>query len=130
MSLRDYENDMSLIRDVLTSVKYATKLVQLSQREEVILTIDLDDVSKVDPLLTEAIVDNTRRYVQLFCRVIDSLLPDYKLQEVPQKDSLDVFIEHRLLAEQRRRQDLGITSEEFVSKYPLELMRRYEVIMS
>ncbi len=130
MSFRDYESDESLIRQILSDTKYAQKLVQLSHREEVVLVVDLDDVHKWDPLLAIAVKDNTRRYVELFSQVVDSLLPEYRIQEVPQKDSLDVFIEHRLLAQQRRRQEEAIhSSEELVSKYPKELMRRFEVLI-
>ena len=130
MAVRDYEEDMHLIRQILSSGNYANKLVQVSHREEVQFVVDLEDVAKVDQTLCEAIRDNTRRYGQLFSRVIDAMLPDYKLQEVPQKDALDVFIEHRLLAEQRKRQEEGIAPNEFVSHYPPELMRRYEVFIS
>ena len=129
MALRDYESDIVLIRQVITSGNYAQKLVDVAHREEVQFVVDLDDVYKVDPSLCEAIKENTRRYVQLFSRTIDSLLPNYKLQEVPQKDSLDVFIEHRLLAEQRKRNEEGVTSDQFVTNYPPELMRRFEVII-
>jgi hypothetical protein len=128
MSIRDYETDMTLIRQLLTSGTYAKKLMEVSHREEVEFVVDMDDVHRTDPSLCLAIKDNTRRYVQLFSRVIDALLPDYKTaSEVPQKDTLDVFIEHRLLAEQRKRTD--DSNEQFVSKYPPELMRRFEVCL-
>lgn len=130
MALRDYENDMNLIHQVITAGHYAQKLMDVSHREEVQFVVDLDDVFKVDPSLCEAIKENTRRYVQLFSRVIDSQLPNYKLHEVPQKDSLDVFIEHRLLVEQRKRTEEGVSTEQFVSNYPSELMRRFEVIIN
>ena len=129
MALRDYENDFQLIRTIITSGNYAQKLVDVSHREEVQFVVDLDDVFKTDASLCEAIKENTRRYVQIFSRVIDSLLPNYKLQDVPQKDALDVFIEHRLLAEQRKRTEEGVPTEQYVSHYPPELMRRFEVII-
>ncbi|XP_054153446.1 DNA replication licensing factor mcm7-A-like [Oppia nitens] len=127
MSVRDYDNDMTLIRQIVSSGRYAKKLVAVAHREEVEFVVDLDDVHKHDPSLCLAIKDNTRRYVQLFSRAIDQLLPDYKLQDVPHKDSLDVFIDHRLLVEQRKRTEEGLNADEFVSRYPPELMRRYEL---
>ena len=56
--------------------------VSLAHREQVALTVDLDDVSNHDPDLCDAIVENTRRYVGLFADVIHELLPSYKQKEV------------------------------------------------
>ena len=62
--------------------KYGQQLVRLAHREQVALTIDMDDVSDHDPELAEAIIENTRRYVQLFAEVVQEMLPDYKEREV------------------------------------------------
>jgi len=44
--------------------------------------IDLDDVYNQDPDLAEAIVENSRRYMNLFADVIQELLPEYREREV------------------------------------------------
>jgi len=56
--------------------------VSIAHREQVALTVDLDDVSNHDPDLCDAAVENTRRYVGLFADVIHELLPSYKQKEV------------------------------------------------
>jgi len=56
--------------------------VTLAHREQVALTVDLDDVSNHDPDLGDAVVENTRRYVGLFADVIHELLPSYKQKDV------------------------------------------------
>ena len=56
--------------------------MSIAHREQVAVTIDLDDVSEHDPELAEAIIENTRRYIQLFADAVHDLLPDYRQKEV------------------------------------------------
>ena len=56
--------------------------MKLAHREQVALTIDLDDVQEHDPSLEEAIKENTRRYIHLFSDVVQDMLPDYREKEV------------------------------------------------
>ena len=106
----DYEADKQKLREFLTGFttvddqgrkkfKYAEQLTALAHREQVSLHIDLDDVAEQDEDLAEAIRENTRRYNMLAAEVIESLLPDYKERDVPARDALDVFIQHRHLLE-------------------------------
>ena len=88
------------------------------------LEIDLDDVAEHDPDLAEAIVENARRYIQLFADVVQEMLPNYKERDIVQKDSLDVYIEHRQLMEQRLHPDGNEVTRDVQNKYPPELMRR------
>ncbi|KAL4220076.1 Mcm2-7 hexameric complex component [Mactra antiquata] len=106
---------------------YGQQLVQIAHREQVGLTIDLDDVYDHDPDLAEAIVENTRRYASIFAEVVQELLPDYREREVIHKDALDVYIEHRLLLEQRNHPEGTDITRDPRNKYPAELMRRFEV---
>lgn len=46
------------------------------------LTIDIEDVTEHDPDLAQAMVENTRRYINLFADAVQELLPDYKEKEV------------------------------------------------
>lgn len=70
--------------------------------------------------LVEAIIQNTRRYSNLFSEVILELLPQYKERTVVAKDSLDVYIEHRLLMGMRNPNDI----REAKNRFPPELMKR------
>ncbi|NWI18151.1 MCM7 factor, partial [Crypturellus soui] len=76
----------------------------LAHREQVALVVALDDVAEDEPELAEAASDNARRYGRLFADAVHELLPRYREREVTRKDALDVYIEHRLLLEQRGRE--------------------------
>ncbi|NXQ56653.1 MCM7 factor, partial [Anthoscopus minutus] len=70
---------------------YRERLTALARREQVALWVALDDVAEDDPELAEAVVENVRRYSRVFS---DAAQP---------RDPLDVYLEHRLLLEQRGR---------------------------
>ncbi|KAM9513719.1 DNA replication licensing factor MCM7 [Salvelinus alpinus] len=105
--------------------KYGAQLVALSHREQVALQVDLDDVAEEDPELVESICENAKRYMGLFADAVHELLPEYREREVVAKDSLDVYIEHRLMMEQRGH-DTADTRDPR-NQYPAELMRRFEL---
>lgn len=67
-------------------------------------------------------MQNTRRYTNLFSEVILELLPQYKERAVVAKDSLDVYIEHRLLMESRLRNPNE--ARDARNHFPTELMKR------
>ncbi|NXY91606.1 MCM7 factor, partial [Alcedo cyanopectus] len=79
----------------------------LSHRERVALYVSLDDVAEDEPELAEAVAENGRRYGRVFAEAVQELLPLYREREVTHKDALDVYIEHRLLLEQRGRDGGG-----------------------
>lgn len=89
---------------------------------QVELNIELDDLHEFNESLVEAILQNTRRYSNLFSEVVLELLPQYKERTVVAKDSLDVYIEHRLLMDSRSRPNNEIRDAR--NKFPPELMKR------
>ena len=123
----DYAHDIEVIRQIVVQSKYSNKLVSIAHREQTEIIFELDDVALIDKQLANSITENTKRYVTLFSTVLDELLPNYRLKDVVAKDPLDVFIEHRLLAEQRTYGDVNGEINAIQSKYPPELMRRYDV---
>ena len=54
----------------------------MAQREQVSLIIDLNDLATQDQDLCDAVVENSKRYAQLFADVVQDILPDYKEKEV------------------------------------------------
>ncbi|XP_045200836.2 DNA replication licensing factor mcm7-like [Mercenaria mercenaria] len=106
---------------------YGQQLVKLAHREQVGLWIDLDDIYDHDPDLADAITENARRYTSLFADIVQDILPDYREREVIHKDALDVYIEHRLLLEQRNHPEGAELTRDPRNKYPAELMRRFEI---
>lgn len=133
---RDYDSDKEVIKSFLTEFykedngkkifTYAKQMTNIVHREQVGMTIDLDDLAEQNHDLAEAVQGNTRRYVRLFSDAIFELLPSYKEREVIHKDPLDIYIEHRLLMQQRRR---GNPSEirDARNTIPTELIKRFEV---
>lgn len=105
--------------------KYAAQLTRLAHREQVNITIDLDDLADHNESLAEAIQQNTRRYINFFATVIQEMLPNYKERDVVAKDSLDVYIEHRMLMDSRTRNPMEQRDPR--NQFPAELMRRFEV---
>lgn len=75
-----------------------------------------------DSDLAAAVVENTRRYSQLAGDVVADLLPLYKEREISNKDTLDIYIEHRVLMEQRNHRPGEQRNPQ--NQYPPELMRR------
>lgn len=129
--------------------------VALAHREQVSLSVELDDVAEEFPELVESICENAKRYAGLFADAVHELLPEYKerdvriflsfagrffffsrvassiwprrsqmnsLHQVVAKDTLDVYIEHRLMMEQRGRDPADTRDSR--NQYPPELMRR------
>ncbi|XP_017507481.2 DNA replication licensing factor MCM7 isoform X2 [Manis javanica] len=136
MALKDYALEKEKIKKFLQEFyqdeefgkkqfKYGNQLVQLAHREQVVMYIDLDDIAEDDPELVDSICENAKRYARLFADAVQELLPQFKEREVVNKDVLDVYIEHRLMMEQRSR-DPG-TARSSQNQYPPELLRRFEL---
>ncbi|XP_054716412.1 DNA replication licensing factor mcm7-B-like [Uloborus diversus] len=106
-------------------LKYGLELTKIANREQVALTVDLDDVADMFPELCESILENSRRYVALFADVIHEMLPNYKTHEVTAKDVLDVYIMQRLKVENRFHEEGEYRDPK--NKYPAELLRRFEI---
>jgi len=104
--------------------KYGAQLVALAHREQVSLTVDLDDLGEEDTDLVMNICENATRYVGVFADAVHELLPEYRERDVVAKDSLDVYIEHRLMMEQRHDPS---ETRDARNQYPPELMRRFEL---
>ncbi|XP_069738551.1 DNA replication licensing factor MCM7 [Phaenicophaeus curvirostris] len=104
---------------------YREQLKALAHRERRALFVALDDVSELDPALAEAACENAARYTRVFADAVHELLPLHTEHEVSNKDALDVYIEHRLLLEQRGREEGRLRSPQ--NQYPPELLRRFEL---
>ena len=106
---------------------------------QVSLQIDLTHLQEFDPELAEAVVSNARRYNLLASDAVWELIPDYRERDnVPPRDALDVYIQHRNVMEDRVTQSQGGTGgqggqpqgqgqQQRRNVFPPELMRRYEV---
>ncbi|XP_053687644.1 DNA replication licensing factor Mcm7 [Sabethes cyaneus] len=133
---RDYVADKETIKSFLTEFYkedddgkkifvYARQMTNIAHREQVGLTIDLDDVASYNDQLAEAMQMNARRYVKLFSDSVFGLLPLYKEREVVNRDPLDIYIEHRLLMQARNRHPHE--DRDARNSIPAELIKRFEV---
>ncbi|CAF2634186.1 unnamed protein product [Rotaria sp. Silwood2] len=136
-TVRDYQVDKNKIKDFLNEFeidtadgykasKYVKQLRNLANREQTTLVIDIDDIATIDPELADAIIENCRRYTQLFSQVVQEMLPELKDKEIQNKDVLDVYIEHRTLMEQRMHHNSD-EARDPMNRYPEELMKRFEL---
>ncbi|NWV69549.1 MCM7 factor, partial [Malurus elegans] len=75
----------------------------VARREQGALWVALDDVAEDEPELAEAVTENVRRYSRVFSDAVHELLPLFGSSVATPRDPLDVYLEHRLLLEQRGR---------------------------
>jgi DNA replication licensing factor MCM7 len=141
MPIRDYVNDKNEIKRFMTdfytdlpddglggpgkAFKYSKQLREIANREQVALQIDIGDLATHNQDLADACIDNAKRYNELFYDAVQELLPEYKDKDTVHKDTLDVYIEHRLLAEQRLYS--ADAPRDAKNRFPNELLRRFEV---
>jgi len=137
---RDYDDDKEKIRQFLEeftspddgtgrkNFKYYDQMVKLAHREQVEIVIDLQDIIDYgNDDLAEAIEGNAQRFAQLFSDVIQEALPGYKTKDVVEKDTLDVYIQHRMMMEERHQDPGSSATRDPRNRYPPELLRRFEV---
>ncbi|VEN36294.1 unnamed protein product [Callosobruchus maculatus] len=136
MAKRDYQKDKDQLKTFLLeyctqdefgkkTFKYSEQLSKIAHREQTAMWIELDDITSFSDDLAEAITQNTRRYVNLLSDIVFDLLPTFVLAPIPAKDALDVYIQHRLMMENRMRQPNE--HRDARNKFPPELLRRYEL---
>ncbi|KXN86922.1 DNA replication licensing factor mcm7 [Leucoagaricus sp. SymC.cos] len=99
-----------------------TQLQKIANREQQMLVIELEDIYSHDSSengLVHRIRFNTRRYVQLFCEVVDELMPPPTRDISEYDEVIDVILHQR-----RQRNDLLEGGQE---KFPDHLLRRYNL---
>ncbi|CDH56297.1 dna replication licensing factor [Lichtheimia corymbifera JMRC:FSU:9682] len=124
-------NDKSVTADgmdVETLPKYIQIMQRIVDREESVITVELDDLAKFEDSTHRTVANirrNTKRYIDILCNVIDSICETLtpRNPELIYKDSvLDVIIDQRRSRDQNR---VGTAEEPF----PPALTRRYEVFI-
>ncbi|KAF9227781.1 minichromosome maintenance protein mcm7p [Gyrodon lividus] len=103
-------------------LKYMQQLQRIANREQQILTIDLEDIHQHEKTVADLVARiqlNTRRYVQLFCEAVDKLIPPPTKDISEHDEVIDVILHQR---RERNEQTEG-TQEGF----PDHLLRRYNL---
>lgn len=135
MAGRDYTIDQESIKTFIhefcdtnadgeKNFKYSQQLTSIAHREQVAITFDVDDIAEFNEDLANAVKANTKRYVKLFGDVIFEMLPSFKEHDFVAKDSLDVYIDHRLRMD-KNNQHIKRTDPR--NQFPQDLMKRFEV---
>lgn len=106
------------------SKKYLRSLTEISQRANTDVEISLDDVLSFEgnEQFVHRIEKNTLRYVELFSRAADSLMPEDEI-DLETADAFDVWLFHRksrIAAQPQDRDDPNTT-------LPSVLTRKFEV---
>ncbi|KAL1922785.1 DNA replication licensing factor MCM7 [Calcarisporiella thermophila] len=103
--------------------KYHDQLQAIANREQDCITIELDDLAEYEDSEQHTVANinkNSKRYVELFSRAIDKLLPEPTIDLSYKDDVIDIIIQ------QRRERD-QILAQEGQSTFPAILTRRYSV---
>ncbi|KIK82554.1 hypothetical protein PAXRUDRAFT_832183 [Paxillus rubicundulus Ve08.2h10] len=105
-------------------LKYMQQLQRIANREQQILTIDLEDIHQHETTVTELVAriqNNTRRYVQVFCEAVDKLMPPPTKDITEYDEVIDVIFHQR---RERNEQTEGIQQG-----FPDHLLRRYNLYL-
>ncbi|KAI0980915.1 hypothetical protein GJ496_000162 [Pomphorhynchus laevis] len=145
LEIRDYDADAEIVHNFLTtwsgydetlhekSHKYISQMAMLANRSRTCICVSLDDLKSFNAKLTEALLSNTHRYVQLFTKVVQSML-DNELTMLSEyidsvhpktKDSLDVYIDNCKQKKQNASKDK--TYKDPFNRIPDELLCRFEI---
>lgn len=112
----DFENQFS----------YKDQLLAVANRQSSVVSIEIDHVLEHDEDLGNAIVQNTRRFTELFAQAIDQINMQPTEEAVDQDESiLDVFIQHRQILDSNAD---GAQPNPDRQRYPPALLRRYQVV--
>ncbi|KAG5181423.1 minichromosome maintenance protein [Tribonema minus] len=131
-----YDSELDKCRDFLKEFqkfgegcKYMDLLQEVANRRRTVVEIELEDVlaHKREDDFVERIGRNTHRYLKLFCRAIDEVMPDATEDISARRDVWDVLCAQRL---EQHEQALNQPDAELEGAdktgFPPALTRRYE----
>jgi DNA replication licensing factor MCM7 len=114
------DDEQDTISDTYVGLKYMRQLQAIANRDQLSLDIELEDIYEHEKTLGELvtrIIGNTRRYANLFCEVVDKLLPP-ATKDISDKDEVIDVILH-----QRRERNLSMEGGSDIP-FPDHLLRR------
>ncbi|KIJ27820.1 hypothetical protein M422DRAFT_270920 [Sphaerobolus stellatus SS14] len=103
--------------------KYMEQLQRIANREESLLSIDLEDIAEHEKTVTELVSrirSNARRYVQLFSEAVDELMPEATRDISHYDEVIDVILH-------QRQEKSAQNQEEGRQGFPPALLRRYNL---
>ena len=124
--LRNYADDQEKIKFFLSEKDYIVQVMNLSSKEKSSIEINLEDVHHFDAELCSLVMNNAKRYLDLFSNAIFDLLPTKMVEDDMKKDCLDIYIEQRFFQHQKHADNV-MEPTDFFSRLPKALIRRFEV---
>ncbi|BGP30035.1 DNA replication licensing factor MCM7 [Rhodotorula toruloides] len=120
----DMDEDVQEGEDAAPREKYVEMLQRVANRDEERIVVDLEDLKEQDGEMGRALVAqiqrNTQRYIKLFSRAIDEVMPQNTVDIGPKSDILDVMQYHRNNKNQQNE-------EAGQAVFPPQLLRRYNL---
>ena len=137
--LQDFKSNLEETDKKYGKKKYMIQLQKISNREQTILEIHTEDLKEYlskdnkasDLALLDAILNNTKRYVNLFSDVVDEIMPNPSKQLPADEllmDKNDIIQRHR----SQNMANLPIEEKDKNARkniIPKELRRRYELFI-
>ncbi|GAA6055754.1 hypothetical protein JCM3770_006142 [Rhodotorula araucariae] len=117
------QDDMADEADVEPRTKYMDQLQRVANRDDERIVIDLEDLKQegeAGRALVAQVERNTQRYIKLFSRAIDEVMPQNTVDIGPKSDILDVMQYHR---NNKNAQN----EEAGQAVFPPQLLRRYNL---
>ncbi|GAA5928499.1 hypothetical protein JCM10213_002478 [Rhodosporidiobolus nylandii] len=119
----DMDDEGNVQEDAEPKEKYKDMLQQVANRDQERIVIDLEDMKEegeAGEALVGQIQRNTQRYVKLFSRAIDEVMPQNTVDIGPKSDILDIMQYHR---NNKNAQN----EEAGQAVFPPQLLRRYNL---
>ena len=115
-------------------LRYAQQVIEVKRRQRTEIAVELDDVALVsDDAFVRAIEGNTKRYLELFSKVVDEELVAGAGGAAPitaDDEAEEIRKHHRIKQLQEIARSVGgepETLEQLMAKFPSELYRKYEL---
>ncbi|KAH7332639.1 MCM-domain-containing protein [Rhizoctonia solani] len=104
-------------------MKYGQQLLGIANRQQNTLAIELDDILEYERTSSELVArikSNIRRYRQIFCEVVDELMPEPTRNVSHLDDALDKIMHQRAKTNARSKEVRQV-------EIPTQLLRRYHL---
>jgi DNA replication licensing factor MCM7 len=124
--VRNYSEDQEKIKGFLSEKKYMNEVISLCSKDKTSISIHLGDLQEYDAELCDAVLRNSKRYMDLFSNAVFDLMPVKMVEEESKKDCLDIYIEQRFFQHQKYSEGTGEATE-FFSRLPKSLVRRFDI---
>ncbi|GAA6037095.1 hypothetical protein JCM8097_008728 [Rhodosporidiobolus ruineniae] len=119
----DIDDEVDVAEDGPPRAKYMDQLQAVANRDQERIVIDLEDLKEEGEsgaALVAQIQRNTQRYVKLFSRAVDEVMPQNTVDIGPKSDILDIMQYHR---NNKNAQN----EEAGQAVFPPQLLRRYNL---